>query len=41
MAQKEVLHEKEWKNINCTWNYTIDNFNIAINIKIIMGFIIP
>jgi len=37
MARKEVNNEKKRKNINCTWNYTIDNLNIAINIKIIMG----
>ena len=37
MARKEVLNEKKRNDINCTWNYTSDNFNIAINIHNIIG----
>ena len=35
----EVFHEKKRKNINCTWNYSSNNFNIAINIESVMGII--
>ena len=35
----EVFHEKKRKNINCTWNYSSNNFNIAINIESVMGLI--
>lgn len=33
------FHEKKRKNINCTWNYSSNNFNIAINIESVMGLI--
>lgn len=35
----EVFHEKKRNNINCTWNYSSNNFNIAINIESVMGLI--
>ena len=28
-----ISFEKKRKNINCTWNYSSNNFNIAINIE--------
>ena len=31
--------KKSEKNINCTWNYSSNNFNIAINIESVMGLI--
>lgn len=33
------FHEKKRKNINCSWNYSSNNFNIAINIESVMGLI--
>ncbi len=35
----EVFHEKKRNNINCTWNYSSNNFNIAINIESVVGLI--